>query len=54
MDYVIQRESHLLEAGEQMEWRVNAFSVLSIVILLITGAWQMVYLRRFFTMKKLL
>jgi hypothetical protein len=39
---------------ESTAWSTHWFSILSIVILVATSVWQMVYLRTFFASKKLL
>ena len=40
--------------GERTSTRIQWFSILSIAVLLVTSIWQIIYLRRFFTSKKLL
>jgi hypothetical protein len=40
--------------SENMQSRIEWFSIFSIVILLSTSLWQLLYLRKFFTSKKLL
>ena len=48
------QEATLKEAGETIAERIQWFSVLSIVVLLATSVWQIIYLRNFFSSKKLL
>ncbi|KAG5188432.1 emp24/gp25L/p24 family/GOLD-domain-containing protein [Tribonema minus] len=54
MDLSIQRESELKYTSVNMEWRINAFALFSIVVLLGLSAWQIVFLKKFFRSKKLL
>ncbi|KAG5182641.1 emp24/gp25L/p24 family/GOLD-domain-containing protein [Tribonema minus] len=54
LDQSIQREAQLKRTSVNMEWHINAFATLSIVVLLGLSAWQMAFLRRFFRSKKLL
>ena len=54
IDFARRQESLLREAGERTSTRIQWFSILSIAVLLVTSIWQIVYLRRFFTSKKLL
>jgi hypothetical protein len=44
----------LLLRAESTTWSVQWFSFLSIIILLATSLWQIIYLRTFFASKKLL
>jgi p24 family protein delta-1 len=48
------QEAALNKAGEDTASRLEMFSWLSIVVLLGTAIWQIIYLRTFFTSKKLL
>jgi hypothetical protein len=54
IDFARRQESLLREAGERTSTRIQWFSILSIAVLLVTSIWQIIYLRRFFTSKKLL
>jgi len=54
IDFARRQETLLLEAGNSMESRIQVFGWLSMIILLTTSLWQLVYLRHFFTSKKLL
>eukprot|EP01033_Poteriospumella_lacustris_P008837 gene8837-6364_t len=54
IDHAKRQETFLNEANETTNSRLQWFSLLSIVVLLGTSAWQVIYLRRFFASKKLL
>lgn len=69
IEHARRQELYLKEAGGNVQYstiqyvmyfvdvtasRIQWFSVLSIVILLGTSLWQLIYLRRFFAVKKLL
>jgi len=54
IDHARRQEIAMKEAGEFTTWSVQWFSILSIVILLATSLWQIIYLRTFFASKKLL
>eukprot|EP01039_Chlorochromonas_danica_P011253 gene11252-12552_t len=54
IDHARLQEAALNAAGELTSSRLEWFSLLSILILLGTATWQILYLRSFFTSKKLL
>ena len=54
IDFARRKENDLLQASISMEHGLQWFSWLSIVILVFTSLWQIVYLRHFFASKKLL
>mmetsp|Transcript_3118 Transcript_3118/g.3264 ORF Transcript_3118/g.3264 Transcript_3118/m.3264 type:complete len:225 (+) Transcript_3118:105-779(+) len=54
IEFARKQEILLTEATESMATRVQWFSVFSMVILFVTSLWQIIYLRHFFTSKKLL
>lgn len=54
IDFARRQENILKEAGDAMTSRIQRFGTLSICILLLTSLWQLIYLRRFFSSKKLL
>lgn len=54
IDFAKRQEIILREAGETTAARIQWFSILSVVILLTTSLWQIIYLRYFFQSKKLL
>jgi hypothetical protein len=54
LEYARKQELSLLQAGEAAATRIQWFGWLSIIILLTTSMWQIIYLRQFFTAKKLL
>jgi len=54
IDFARRQEALLREAGERTASRIQWFGILSISILLITSLWQLVYLRHFFSSKKLI
>lgn len=54
IEFARRQEVRLREAGERTASRIQWFGILSMAILLSTSLWQLVYLRSFFTSKKLL
>lgn len=54
IDHAKRQEAYLNAAGEATANRLEWFSLLSIVVLLGTATWQILYLRSFFTAKKLI
>lgn len=54
IDFARRQENKLLVASASMESRLQWFGWLSMVILMFTSLWQIVYLRHFFASKKLL
>ena len=54
IEHAKKQEMSLKEAGESTSNRIQWFSILSMVILLSTSIWQIIYLRSFFASKKLL
>mmetsp|Transcript_12765 Transcript_12765/g.19096 ORF Transcript_12765/g.19096 Transcript_12765/m.19096 type:complete len:209 (+) Transcript_12765:31-657(+) len=54
MDATIAREVELKVKSENMEWRINAFALFSIVVLISLSAWQTYFLKSYFRAKKLL
>lgn len=54
IEFAREQELALREAGDSMTTRINRFGLFSISILTLTSLWQILYLRRFFTAKKLL
>jgi len=54
IEHTRRQEMTLKEAGETISSRIQWFSALSIIVLLSTSIWQIIYLRNFFTSKKLL
>ena len=54
INYAKDQEKNLKESGKNMSDKIQWFSLLSMAVLLITSLWQLLYLRSFFTSKKLL
>jgi hypothetical protein len=54
IEHTRKQEMSLKEAGETISSRIQWFSALSIIVLLSTSIWQIIYLRNFFSSKKLL
>ncbi|KNE64819.1 hypothetical protein AMAG_10154 [Allomyces macrogynus ATCC 38327] len=54
MEYLKAREARMRDTNESTNSRVMWFSFISIATLLIVGAWQIFYLRKFFQAKKLI
>lgn len=54
IEHAKKQEMSLKDAGESTSNRIQWFSILSMVILLSTSIWQIIYLRSFFVSKKLL
>ena len=54
LDYLRAREAKLRDTNESTNDRVKGFAVLSLAVLVGTGVWQVVYLRRFFQRKHLI
>eukprot|EP01032_Pedospumella_encystans_P016273 gene16273-18571_t len=54
IEHARKQEIDMKQAGEATTWSVQWFSIMSIVILLATSLWQIIYLRTFFVSKKLL
>ena len=54
MLYMRKREAAMRDTNESTNSRVLWFSIISIVILLIMGGWQIYYLKNFFKSKKLI
>lgn len=54
IDYAQEQEMALKESGKAMADQIQYFSLLSMAVLLATSLWQLLYLRSFFTSKKLL
>ncbi|BFZ54451.1 vesicle coat component [Savitreella phatthalungensis] len=54
MEYLRAREQRLRDTNESTNDRVKGFAFLSLIVLLGTGVWQVVYLRRFFQRKHLI
>ncbi|KAJ1990960.1 vesicle coat component [Dimargaris cristalligena] len=54
MAYMKRRESKLRNTNESTNERIKFLSVLSLVVLGLSGLWQVYYLRRFFQQKKLI
>jgi len=48
------REERHRDTNESTNARVTWFSVVSMVVIVAIGSWQLLYLRRFFTQKKLI
>ncbi|KAJ3343935.1 vesicle coat component [Gonapodya sp. JEL0774] len=53
MEAMKEREAKMRDTNESTNDRVKYFSILSIVVLIALGVWQIWYLRRFFQTKKL-
>lgn len=54
LEYLRAREARLRDTNESTNDRVKGFALLSLAVLLGTGAWQVFYLRRFFQRKHLI
>lgn len=54
LDYLKAREMRMRDTNESTNDRVKFFSMLSIATLIACGAWQVLYLRKFFQTKKLI
>lgn len=54
IDFARRQEDSLKGAGEAVDQRIQWFAFFSIIILLTTSFWQILYLRHYFTSKKLL
>jgi len=54
LSYFKRREERHRDTNESTNSRVMWFSVISMAVIVCIGVWQLVYLRRFFTQKKLL
>ena len=54
MEYLKQREVKRRDTNESTNARVKWFSILSIALLVGSGAWQVLYLKQFFESKKLI
>jgi len=54
VDYARRQEIELRTSGEVTSDRIQWFGILSIFVLLSVSMWQVIYLRHFFTTKKLL
>lgn len=54
LDFARRQENILREAQDATDVRIHRFGILSISILVFTSLWQLIYLRRYFTSKKLL
>jgi len=54
IDYAKEQEMALKESGKSMSDQIQYFSLLSMAVLVITSLWQLLYLRSFFTSKKVL
>lgn len=54
MDAALNREERLRAGAESGRDRVELFGVVSMGVLLVTGVWQIIYLRSFFKSKKLM
>jgi p24 family protein delta-1 len=54
VEYARRQEIELRTSGELTADRIQWFGILSIFILLTVSVWQVIYLRHFFTTKKLL
>ena len=54
MLYIREREAAMRNTNESTNSRVLWFSFFSIVILIVMGAWQVMYLKKFFKSKKLI
>eukprot|EP00602_Paraphysomonas_sp_CaronLab_P002540 CAMPEP_0185018392 /NCGR_PEP_ID=MMETSP1103-20130426/1131_1 /TAXON_ID=36769 /ORGANISM="Paraphysomonas bandaiensis, Strain Caron Lab Isolate" /LENGTH=183 /DNA_ID=CAMNT_0027548189 /DNA_START=109 /DNA_END=660 /DNA_ORIENTATION=- len=54
IDFAKRQESALMDVIDATNARIAWFSYLSMFVLLGTAAWQLIYLRNFFTSKKLL
>jgi len=54
IEHARKQETRMKEAGESTSASVQWFGILSIVVLISTAVWQIIYLRTFFAAKKLL
>lgn len=54
IEYARRQEIELKTSGETISDRIQWFGILSIFVLLTVSCWQVLYLRHFFTTKKLL
>ena len=54
IEYAKLQETALKDSSEAVSDRIHYFSMLSMAVLVVTSIWQLVYLRSFFTSKKLL
>lgn len=54
IDYAKRQEIELRSDSERSSDRIQWFGILSIFVLLTISCWQVLYLRHFFTTKKLL
>jgi hypothetical protein len=54
IEYAKVQEMALKDSSEAVSDRIQYFSMLSMAVLVVTSLWQLIYLRSFFTSKKLL